>query len=90
MSTRRHLNVIPSVTDGDQPRATPRLPRDIVLAVIVVVILFAGVGVGGAFSPQPESQGSLLSVIQPSSDFVYFPGQYVNEAKEPSPDIPTF
>ena len=99
MGNRRHLNVIPGTTVSDEPRPAPRLPRDIVLAVIVVAILLAGVGAGGAFPPQPDAvepqpgttaAGQQNIVLQPSSEFVYFPDQHVNQGKEVPEHIHAF
>lgn len=94
MNTSKHLSVIHAAPDGSPTRAPSGLSRDIVLAVIFVVILLTGVAAGGALAPEPGAPAAepQASAAQPSASeaFVYFPSQYVNQGAEIPEPVPTF
>jgi hypothetical protein len=92
MNTSKHLSVIAGANHGNESQSTPRLPRDVVMAVIVSAVLLAGIGAGAAFSPDSGTHAVATQAVasQPSQEFVYFPSQYVNQGTEIPEPTPTF
>ena len=92
MNTSKHLSVIAGVNHGTASQSPPRLPRDVGMARIFVVILVAGIGAGAAFSPDSgtPAAGAQPVASQPSQEFVYFPSQYFNQGTEIPEPTPTF
>ena len=62
-----------------------------VLAIALAVVSFAAMsGPKPEVNSQPGSPVQAVATTNAASEFVYFPSQYVNQAREPSPHIQAF